>query len=170
MSTGTWNKKPDFVIRDLYVHYRESTREKGNVEVNQSIFSKVLKDFNAAIIDEIVYNAYEFRLPHRLGSLRVKKIKQKIKLTEDGKLDTSNLAPNWKATMDLWGRNPKAKEEKKLIFHTNKHTSGYYFRWFWNKSTCNVKNSSVYKLEMTKVNKKKITKAVTSNENIDYYE
>lgn len=170
MSSGVWKNKSDFGVNDLYKHYKKLRKGKGLDFIPQSLFAKILKDYNKAICEKVVEEAYEFRLPFRLGFLRIRKHKNVVKLDEDGKLDTSNMHPDWKATWDLWKRKPEAREAKKLIFHRNKHTNGCYFKYYWDKRTCNIKNSSVYKLEMSRTNKRAITTAINTKENIDYYE
>ena len=81
-------------------------------------------------------------------------------MKKDNKLDTSNLIPDWKATKLLWMENPMARENKKLIFHMNEHTEGYWFRFKWDKSIANFRNKIAYSFVPTRNNKKKLIERV----------
>ena len=170
MSTGNWKYKSDFVLLDIFKFYKKKQKESGKEAVEKPIFNKIVKEFNEAICEEIVENAYEYRMPNRLGYLRVRKHNTRLILDANGKLKTSHMHPDWKATNDLWAVNEGAKAEKKIVLHTNRHTQGYYYKWYWDKRACNIKNNSVYSLLMSRTNKRRISEAVNKNDNIDYYE
>lgn len=160
----------DYTIEDVYKFYKAQCKEKGTEPIDITVFRKIIKYYNQEVCKSIVYNNDEFRLPFRLGYLRIKKYKTKFKIDKDGNLKTSYLKPDWKATKELWEKNEEAKENKKIVYHTNRHTSGFYYKWFWDKRVCNIKNSSVYSLVMTRGNKRMIPEAVKNNEDIDYFE
>lgn len=163
---GEGKYKADFTVEDVYSFFTK-TRE---TDIDITTFRRVIKAFNKAVTESIVYNSDEFRLPFRLGYLRIRKHKTKIKIDPNGKLMVSHLKPDWAATKKLWQENEEAKENKKIVYHTNKHTSGYYYKWYWDKRTCNITNSSVYSIIMTRDNSRLIAKALKENENLDYYE
>jgi hypothetical protein len=154
----------------MYQHYKNTQKEKGKEPVSLSKYRRILKEHNQFIVDEIIENSGEYRLPYRLGYLRIKKCKQKLKLDHDGKLITRHMHVDWAATKELWKNNEEAAELKKVIFHTNRDTQGYYFKWYWDKRVSNIRNHSVYSLVMTRTNKRKIAQALKNNENLDYYE
>ena len=54
------------------------------------------------IIDLIIYDAMEYKLPGRGGSLRVRKYKPSI-LTKDGKLNAA-LAMDYQKSIELWNK------------------------------------------------------------------
>jgi len=170
MSTGDWKYKSDFGIIDLFKFYKKKQKEAGKVVIDKSLYSKVLKDFNDAICKEIVENAFEYRMPFRLGYLRIRKHKTRIIVDENGKLKTRHLHPDWKATKELWAMNEDARAEKKIVWHTNRHTQGFYCKWYWDKRACNIKNSSVYSISISRTNKRRIAEAINTKDNIDYYE
>lgn len=170
MSTGNWKYKADFSMPHIYRYYKKKQKGLKKPIIEEFTFSKIIKTFNEAITEEIVNNSAEYRMPYRLGYLRIRKHKTRIVLDADGKLKTGHLHPNWAATNALWEKNAKAKEEKKLIWHTNKHSDGYYFKWFWDKTVCNITNSSVYSLDMCRDNTRAIAKALNLNDKLDYYE
>ena len=162
--------KTDYNIIDMWKFYRDTQREKGLPVLDLATYRKVIKEFNTKVCNSIVENSDEFRLPFRLGYLRIRKFKTKYKLDHNGKLKTNMLKPNWVATKELWETNEKAKEDKKIVYHTNSHTDGYYYKWYWDKRVCNIKNSSVYSLVMTRANSRKIANVIKNNDSIDYFE
>jgi hypothetical protein len=160
----------DYGVLDLYKFYKEQQLEKGKTPVSLSDYRKIIRKFNDAVCTSIVECSDEFRMPYRLGYLRIRKFKQRLKIDADGKLITKHLEPDWQATKQLWAENEKAKEEKKLVWHTNKHTQGYYYKWYWDKSACNITNHSVYSIVIARKYKRLVAKTVKENKKIDYYE
>lgn len=159
----------DFGIGDAYKHYKE---EHGNVQnINNSVFSSICKEFYASVSEAIIYQAFDFKLPFRLGRLRVRKYKPKLSFKEDGSLNKSKLRPDWAATKALWAEDEKAKENKQLVYHMNEHSNGYQHRWFWEKRTSNIPNHSAYCFIPSRNNKRTLAAAI-KNENIevDYFE
>ena len=170
MSTGDWKYKSDYGVFDIFKFYKTKQKELKKDFVERSLFSKIVKQFNDEICKEIVENAYEYRMPFRLGYLRIRKHKTRIILDANGKLKTSHMHPDWTATKALWEKSESAKKEKKIMWHTNKHTQGFYCKWYWDKTVCNIRNSSVYSLVMSRTNKRNIADAIKNKENTDYYE
>ena len=170
MSGETKRYIADYGIVDIYRFYKKNQKEKGLPVIPELTFRKILKYHNSEVCKSIVEDNNEFRLPYRLGYLRIRKFKTKFKLDANGNLKVSHLRPDWKATKDLWASNEEAKENKKIVYHANNHTKGFYFKWYWDKRTCNIKNSSVYSIIMSRAHKRYISQVVKNNEDIDYYE
>lgn len=160
----------DYGIIDIYKFYKKAQKEKDLPIIELPIFRKIIKYYNIETCKGIVENSNEFRLPFRLGYLRIRKFKTRIISDANGKLKTGHMHPDWKATKALWLTNPKAKEDKKIVWHTNNHSQGYYYKWYWDKRACNITNSSVYSLTMSRNNKRLISKIVKTKDHIDYYE
>lgn len=163
-----------FGLQDFYKYYKSKTKNP----VDYKTYSAVIKQFNDAVLDEIVYNSREFSIPGRLGKLRIKRFKNNF-LTEEGDLNRTFLKPDWKRTWELWRRlypektdqEIKNVKEKKLIYHTNEHTDNHYYRFYWDKLTCNLTNHTLYNFKPTRTNKKKLIEAIKDEDlNIEYYE
>jgi len=176
MNKGKNVIKIDFSTPHIYKHYCKKT--KNPKKLAQREFSIITKDFFSQIIHMIIFENIEFTIPNRMGSVRIVKSKQKVKLTPDGKLDKRKLRPNWGATRLLW------KEiypdlvwdeiikipNKRIIFHENKHTEGYKHRWFWDKTTCAVNNISAYKLDISRHNDRTMAQALKNEDNeLNFY-
>lgn len=163
---GKGKHNTDYGLKDFFKLYREISKSP----VVYSKYSKVINDFNKEISRMIVEDSYEFRFPYRIGYLRIRKFKTKLKLDDDGNLKIKHLRPDWKATNELWNNNEEAKLNKKIVYHTNKHSNGYYFKWFLDKSTTNVKNMYVYMFYPCRNNQRFLSKTIQTEENVDYYE
>jgi len=141
--------KFDNGILDAYKYYRTNSVLK--VKVTRATYSQILRDVNLDIMDLMIKDSFEFRMPHKLGYLRVKKFKTSIKI-KDGKLVKNKMPIDWKKTWDYWQKlfPGKTKSEIKgikgkiLVKSLNTHTDGYSMKWYWDKNTCIVRNKSVY--------------------------
>jgi len=113
-------------------------------------------DINRAISDMIITKSLEYRLPERIGFLRIKKNKQKLKLV-NGKISPKKNVIDWENTWKYWKeiypdktwKEIKKFKGKQVLFQTNPHTDGEIMRWYWRKGS-GVKNSTVYIFDVVK--------------------
>jgi len=160
---------------DIYKHYRT---KHGNDAVDRKTFMKVLKDILPQLILLMIYENFEFSIPARLGTLRIKKKLVEPKLDENGDLDVRSLSINYKKTKELWtklypDKTPeeiKEIKDKPLVRELNEHTDGYRFIWYWDRLTCNIPNQSAYSLDMTRTYDRQLSNAAKTIKNLDYYE
>lgn len=139
------------ITAGLYDAYYMYKKKKGRNGISRTLYTELCKEFNKRISDMIIRDSFEFRMPYRLGFLRIKAIRQKV-VIKDGKIDTKRMGIDWKASWEYWHEiyPDKTREEikqipdKKLIIHTNEHTDGYYYRWYWDRRQTNVKNYTAY--------------------------
>lgn len=159
--------KTDFSITDDYKYYKKRVSNP----VEYKVFSNIIKEFHQAVSEAIIYENFNFKLPRRLGILRVKRFKIKIKLLPNGKVDTTKLSPDWQATKKLWARDPEAREKKQLVLHLNRHTEGYTYKFYWHKGSCNVKNHTAYSFKMNRFTTRQLAQLLKDpNRIIDFYE
>lgn len=141
--------KRDFGIKDIYKFYKQST-VKG-LQVDYKVFRDICDEFNKAIIDEILINSEDVKLPVRLGRLRIKKTKMNF-------TDKNKLRIDWK----------KSKELKKRIYHMNEHTGGYKYRFFWKKGI--IKNITAYAFIPTRTNARRLASILKDEDReLDYF-
>lgn len=175
--------KVDLTIKDIWNKYK---KENICPDIEEKVFKNILYDLNKTKADLLIRNSLEYRLPFRLGFLRIKKAKLKVKLI-NGKIDVNKNVIDWKATLDYWEkqygtRNRKELKEipnKKVIFQTNDHTDGEIMRWYWDKKLSNVKNKSVFLFNPVKggvtpdgfyTGRKGLSKWINSEDRLnDYY-
>lgn len=156
-----------------YKFYRE---KYGRNKISDNQYYKICQSFNEAVSDKIVKESFIFRMPRRLGFINIVKNKIKIKVV-DGKLDTSKMIVNWRATWEYWNNKYegmtrdeiKAVKGKKLVFQTNQHTDGDIMKFYWNKISCNVPNHTVYRFKPIKTNRFKLADWIWNKNRINDY-
>jgi hypothetical protein len=121
-------------------------------DVGYKKYRAVCEDFNKKIIEDILMKAKEFKMPYRLGTLRIKK--KKMNYSKKNKLKI-----NWLET----------NKHKKVIYHLNDHTDGFNYRWFWSKINAVIKNKSVYSFQATRTNKRRLA-GLLKKKKVDYFE
>lgn len=168
-----WKIKRDYKTKDFYNFYKSTVR---NPLPYKTVVNFLYGKTNIGLIEElkneIVYNAYSLHLPHRLGIIRVRKKEPKIHFNNDGSLNykKSMMRVDWKATKELWEKNPEAKKKKTRVFHLNKHTDGAICSPVWEKYSSNVKNKTVYKFLPVRSFYRQIPKALSLKDSkIDYF-
>ncbi len=153
-------------IRDIYRFYKRNTDKS----VDLHTFRRIWGTFAEQVIQIIILEGKDFNMPS-LGSIGIRKQKIIVSMTKDGDIDKRYLAPDWKATKELWKKDSKAKENKQLVFHLNKHFNGFVCKWFWDRRTCSVPNYGAYALQMTRANKRLLASTIQDEDvQVDYYE
>ena len=122
-------------------------------DVGYKKYRSICEDFNKSIIDEILLKAKEFKMPHRLGSLRILKKEMNYSSSKN------KLKINWQET----------NKHKKVIYHLNDHTDGFNYRWFWSKKKAIVKNKTIYSFQATRTNKRRLA-GLLKTKQVDYFE
>jgi hypothetical protein len=106
----------------------------GSYKIKPKEFGKILKDANKAVLDLIVKENFEFKIPCSLGFLSMRQSKVKYKLDNNGELMVRNLSIDFKATKDLWKVDEDAYKARSVVYHTNEHTNGNRMAYWWKKS------------------------------------
>lgn len=154
-------------IREAYKFYKSYIEKPLDYKVFRAVWISFIDKVTKGIVEE----GKDFTMPYSLGSVGVRKQKIRVTMNPDGSIDKRYLRPDWNATKELWEKDEKAKENKQLVFHLNKHFGGYNCKWFWDKSTCAVTNQTAYSLSMSRENKRKLSKAIFNEDlEVDYYE
>jgi len=138
-------------LQDAYKLYKQ---EYGDID--KSLYLNIIYDINRVISNKIIKESLEYRLPERLGFIRIRKKKQKLKIRE-GRIDLNKNVIDWNETWKIWQElypNKTRQEIKKIkgkrvIFQTNDHTDGEIMSWYWEKGW-GIKNISVYKFRPIK--------------------
>jgi hypothetical protein len=141
-------------INDIYKFYKDKFKEDA---IDEKIFKSIFYTLNKEISNLIITRSFEYRLPYRMGYLRIKKRKLNLKI-KDGKIETSRNLVDWVATWEYWHsiypdkihKEIKKIKGKKRIYQLNNHTNGDIMGWYWDKKISNVKNQSVYKFRSVK--------------------
>jgi hypothetical protein len=147
------NKIKDLhTLKDVYSFYIESVGSNEIYKVEFKVFKSIIEEYYLQVVDDILYKGREYKLPYRLG--RIKIVKRKV--------DVNNLN---RFGID-WVESVK---NKKQIYHLNNHSRGFVYRYKWEKTNSLVPNLYFYKFVPTRTIKRKLAYIIKHNE-CDYYE
>lgn len=146
MTTRNSKKIPvEFGMTDYYKFYTKNYPFK----VSKKVYNNVISDLHKFIAEEVVDKADDFMLPHRMGYISIVKIKKGVKLLPNDVV-INNSPPDWKATNDLWEKDPEAAEKKIIIRYKNMHTNGYVYSIKHTKYNATFKNKKVSSFKATR--------------------
>lgn len=140
-------------LQGAYELYKEEY-----TKIDKKLYLAICYDILKTISHMIITESFEYRIPERLGFIRIRKTKGKLKLNSKGRIDINNNIIDWDATWKYWEsqypnktRNEiKQVEGKSVIFQTNYHTNGEIMQWHWNRAFCNVRNNKIYSFRPSK--------------------
>lgn len=152
----------DFGFKEFYKYYKNVT----NNFIDKKICKELLKEYNEKMLKLVIYEGYDHSLRPRLGSIRIKKFDNSLRLNKEGEIE-NKLRPDWGKTRKRWvelygnisGEELKEIKNKPIIYHLNEHTDGIVLKWYWDKVTCTIINQSAYKLEILRLVKREAAKA-----------
>lgn len=133
----------------------EITKKYKNI-IDREKFNDIVDSYSKFMMDKVCEGHLIF-LPCRFGTLQIVGRKQQVRIV-DNKI--KGLAPDWVRTKKLWDENPKAKEEKKLLYHENPNEDGYRFRFAWSKRNVFITNKNFYSLRVSRKNKRVVSNLI----------
>ena len=142
-----------YTFKEMYDHYYNGLVDGKNspLYVEYDMYVKICSDYYKAIMEMILDDGLTYRMPHGLGLLKV--AKRKVKLS------TAKRIPiDWVETF----------KHNKKIYCLNEHTDGFRYFFFWSKPNT-YKNKFLYRLVLTRQNKRKLARLIKSS-NKDYFE
>lgn len=153
----------DIGCNDMFKYYKKQTEESKELYWKSgAVFRKVLIDFHRRLAEVIIKENYEYKAFARMGDFKILQRKTKIKVV-DGKLDVKRLRINWFETKKLWTENPELYA-KKFVYHNNSHSSGYFYKWKWDRWNATVSNKNNYYFTPVRYNQRLIAKIVGESE------
>ena len=138
---GLGKNNCDYVQKDIYKAFCIANP---NLQVDYATYDAITTAFNEFLMKDMIYNAVDVYFPFNLGTLGIRKYDCTPRVNSIGAVVMSQTPVDYKATKELWTRNEEAREKKKLVRHLNEHTDGYRYRFFWDKTTNNLKGKSLY--------------------------
>lgn len=145
----------EYGMRDYYKYYNKNYKYK----VDKKTYNNVVSDLNQFLVNEVTDTAKEFILPHRTGFIGIVKIKRGVKMLPDNTV-INNAPPDWKSTLELWKKDPIAKEKKLLIRYKNMHTGGYVYNIKYNRYNATFKNKTCMVFLPTRDFKRSVAKRI----------
>ena len=158
LNFGRGKKKFNVDIGDLelYKNYKENSKHP----VDYKTFKTILIEYHQEIINLMIFKGREFKMPFKLGCLRIRKKKRKIRLNKEGKVNKKCWMPDWKGTKELWETKFPGMSEEDILklpvkdrgikYLSNDHTGNYSCRVIWDKTLCGVKNQYFYSFRASK--------------------
>lgn len=124
-------------------------------------FYRIVRRINSYLAEELS-RGREIRLPHRMGSLEIRKRPTRVAIV-DGKLVTS-LPIDWDKTLKLWYEDKEAFDNKVLVRIETEEV----FKVYYNKQNANYNNKSFYEFKPNREIKRKLSKHAREG-NLDAY-
>jgi len=165
---GLVEHKFDVKSTDFFNYYN-SLYKGTKHQLKNSEFRKIIRLFNEALMNEIIFKAYDFNMPYKIGKLCIRKSKTKNKI-KDGKVIIKHPI-DWKATKNLWEEDEEARLSKKLVRIDNSHSDNYICRFRYKIGNSKSTNCLAYAFKATRPNKITLSKVLKDkNLKIDYFE
>jgi len=133
------SKTNSYTIKDMYALYKTNVLPNTIYDIEYNIYSAICSDYLKYVRDSIIEESKEFKLGHRLGVILVNKKEETFKELKFRSTDFK-----------------LSKELGKRIVHTNEHTNGYKFNFYWSKQHCIVENKGKYNFVATRANKRRL--------------
>lgn len=128
-------QKP-LTLKHSYDYYIKDIKLDSKYNITWKQYKQILKEFNTQIMSAIIDDGYIFKLPYRIGIIRIRKRQNNLNRL---KLDFSTY-------------NTSDQEIKNK--YLNDHTDNWYVRFYWAKRECIVKNKTIYSFIPTRDNKR----------------
>lgn len=168
VGVGLWyinlkhNKETNYImsvtITDSYQYYRTVSTEAGFHPRPIYEYNKIISQFMQFIVDKIIDEGVDIRLPYALGYLGIRGKKVRPSVDEEG--NVKGLAPSWSKTRELWKVDPIAKENKQFVYCFNEHSDGIRYRLIWWKKKAIFINKVFYRFTFSFDNKRRIHKNI----------
>ena len=124
-------------VYDIYKLIRKNKWYDIGRPLKEGEFYRIIRRINQYLADELC-QGHEIKLPHRLGSLELRKRPTRIAIV-DNKLVTT-LPIDWDATLKLWYSDEESYHNKTLVRVTNEEV----FKVYYDKTNANYNNKSFY--------------------------
>ena len=132
-------------LKHIYQYYIKDISKSSKYHQSYKVFRGICEDANKELSNEIL-EGYFFKMPYRLGTIRIKK----------RKIDINNLKPDF----GLFNKSEESYKNK----HLNDHSDNYYVRYYWTKRVETlIKNKSVYSYIPTRANKRELARRIKEN-------
>tara|TARA_R110000764_G_scaffold172593_3_gene259423 strand:+ start:430 stop:897 length:468 start_codon:yes stop_codon:yes gene_type:complete len=140
-------------LSDAYKEFKKTSNKNSHFAVDYSLYKSICADFNKKIVHHILEDSGTFKVPHRLGEIRIQKKKMNFTIP-------NKLMVDWKRTNELGTR----------VYHLNDHTDNFRYKWYWRKSKAIVKNKTAYSFTATRENMRALASNLITRKGIDYFE
>ncbi len=163
----------DYSLKELYKRYKVNSKEP----LPYKTFAAFIREYNSRIMDAIIYERLEFRMPARVGYIRIQRRSLKA-YVKDGEIIKTHLPIDWHRTLEYWRKTYVGKTDqeikeipnKKVLRYHNDHTNGNSVRFYWDKSRSIAKNQSCYIYKATRTAKEDLARFIKKTGILEYFE
>lgn len=144
--------RDSYTLQDMYKEYVKEYPEGHIYYLDYTSYIDITTAFLKYLNEQIVYKSATVTLPFRLGRVSVAKYKPHYK-------SVKNMTINW----------TKSKELDKHVVNFNEHSNGYLYRFWWDRTSCQVEFKTMYRFIPVRSMKRTVAKLIKNKEN-DYFE
>lgn len=137
-------------VMDFYKFYLTQIERETVYDVEYKIYRQIVEDYFRYIVEQIMDNSREFKLPCRLGNLSIVKRQPK-------NFDNKSLRIDYH----------ESKIQGKAVYFINDHSDYYKYRFYWSKKDCLLTNKTKYQFVATRFNKRRLAQIIKNKEH-DY--
>lgn len=156
-------------LNEGWEFYKNKMIDNDKPYLSKKEYKDICYAFLVELSKKVIKESFEYKLPFYLGTLRIRKGKLKFRI-KDGKLKPSKKIIDWGNTRKVWSKKypgltlqeMKAIPNKPLVIYTNEHTNGEVMKWYWDKTSCKVKNKSCYLFRPVKANRINLKKWINN--------
>lgn len=138
-----------YCFKDMYVDYIKDKPKGSLYYVTYREYVTYCSIFYKLIVKSIIDDGYKFKLPWSMGEVYVNKYKTRY---------GSKQPINWELTLKDGVRR----------YNFNDHTKGFSYVFYWTKPY-KIKNKFMYRLVLTRANKRYLAKVIKHGDR-DYFE
>lgn len=136
--------------------YREYCKLEGiPFDMERSKLCDRIQKLYGAFLKELLFEGYKVPLPYHTGTLIIQGSERDLFLVRE-----NAAAINWRATLELWRKDPEMKEKKVYMRHDNSHTNGVIYSVRWHKSYSYFPYKFMYRFKLGKVNRKELANRI----------
>lgn len=145
-------KTKSYTIKDFYERYIQNIEQNTVYDISYSQYRSIVEDYFKYIVDQVLEQSKEFKLPCRLGTLCIVKRQPK-------NFDNRSLRIDYH----------ESKKQNKIVYFINEHSNYFKYRCYYNKQNCLLPNKTKYQFVMTRANKRRLAQIIKNREH-DYVE
>lgn len=142
-------------VYDSYKYLRKNKWLDLPRSVTEHEFYSIIRQVNNLLAESLL-NGEDIILPHRMGSIELRKYDARI-ILRDGKVIT-NLPVDWDRTLKLWSEDEEAYKERVLIKMEEKEL----FKVFYNKRAALYSNKSFMQFDVNRDLKRRLKQKIKS--------
>ena len=152
MMTNIKYPRKSYTIADYYKFYLSDIIRETIYDIPYKQYRMIVEDYFKSISDLILEQGKQFKIPYRLGTLRIIKSLPK-------NFNSKSLSIDFH----------QSKLQGKIVYYINEHSNYYKYRLYWSKKNVIARNKSKYQFVLTRANKRHLAHLI-KNEQLDYVE